>query len=216
MRGIAFRFAGVAISVVCACGGVADSDGQVTSTSPVTTVAPVTSAQPVVTTTGAPTTFLVTTTTASPATTAIPPTTAPPEPAIEVSGDGVVTVDWAALSATPFFAAPVASASDPFFLIHSDPATDGFFLSIEAYTVYGTAWTGQTGQFEVGCAPSASGICMYLDVDGPGAIPVAGSNFDATGSVTIVQLDESGYEVILENIVFSEGYSIPGPLTLSG
>lgn len=57
---------------------------------------------------------------------------------------------------------------------------------------------------------------MYLDVDGPGAVPVAGSNFDATGMITIVQLDESGYEVVLEDIVFSEGYVIPGPVTLTG
>ena len=83
----------------------------------------------------------------------------------------------------------------PIFQIHTNPATDGFFLSFEMYTTgYGQQWTGELGTFPISCADAANstGICPYFDPDGPGPDPVKGDDFAATGSVTVVQLDAEG------------------------
>ena len=45
----------------------------------------------------------------------------------------------------------------------------------------------------------------YVDPDGPGPIEVVGSDFTATGSITIVQLDETGYEFVVHELVFADG-----------
>ena len=57
---------------------------------------------------------------------------------------------------------------------------------------------------------------MYLDVDAGGPIPQFGTGFDVSGTVTIERLDETGYRVILETVVFTEGYTIVGPLVIEG
>ena len=147
---------------------------------------------------------------------ATPTVTTPPDAAISVSGDGVVVIDWSKLKAKPFFSPPRAGSADPFYFIHTDPAADGFFLSIEAYTTaYGRTWTGQLGTFAIDCSTAGTGICVHFDPDGPGPMPPAGSNFDVRGSITFERLDATGYTVILTNVVFSEGFTIPGPLRLS-
>ncbi len=138
-------------------------------------------------------------------TTVVPPTTVPVAP-MEITG-GTVVVRWDALAATPFYA-PAVGGSDPFFHIHTNPDTDGFFLSFEMYTTgYGQQWTGETGTFEISCADpvTSTGICPYFDPDGPGPEPVKGDDFAATGLLTIVRLDDTGYEIIVHELAFSDG-----------
>jgi len=102
-------------------------------------------------------------------------------------------------------------------LIHTNPETDGFFLSLELYTVWGAGWTGQLGEFEMSCGDPAidTGICPYFDPDGPGPDPVKGSDFATSGSVTITRLDETGYEITVNSLVFSDGTTFT-PFTISG
>ena len=116
----------------------------------------------------------------------------------------------------PFYSPPQAGSADPFYHVHTNPAVDGFFLSIEAYTTaYGPGWTGQLGTFEIDCSEGGTGICVHFDPDGPGPTPSAGSKFDVRGSITFERLDATGYTVILMDVVFSEGFTIPGPLRMA-
>ncbi len=191
--------------LITACGdSSSESDGAAEAPITSTTVtevpdlaAPATSA--------APTTAIPVPTTATPTTTAAPTTTTKAPPlAIE---DDVVTIDWSALGAEPFYS-PASGGGDPFFHIHTAPETDGFFLSLEMYTTgYGQEWTGETGTFDISCddASSSTGICPYFDVDGPGPDPVKGSDFMTTGSLTIIQLDGDGYEIVVHELTFSDG-----------
>ncbi|GJM37370.1 MAG: hypothetical protein DHS20C19_07370 [Acidimicrobiales bacterium] len=125
------------------------------------------------------------------------------DPALVVDGN-TVTVNWDAV--TPTFIPPAAGSADPFFHIHSSNAVDGFYLSFEMYTVWGGAWTGETGTFAIGCNDQVadSGICVHF-------IPVSadgndlGADFGATGSVTINQLDDSGYDLAVSGLTFSDG-----------
>ncbi|MDW3219187.1 MAG: hypothetical protein R8F63_11305 [Acidimicrobiales bacterium] len=127
----------------------------------------------------------------------------PDDPALVVDGN-TLTVNWDAV--TPTFIPPAAGSADPFFHIHSSNAVDGFYLSFEMYTVWGGAWTGETGTFEIGCNDQVadSGICVHF-------IPVSaegndlGADFGATGTVTINQLDESGYDLVVSGLTFSDG-----------
>jgi len=178
---------------------VAASGGSATTTT-------TTTAGSTTTTSGGATTTTSATTTSDPGSDAS---------AITTNEDGSYTIDWDALEGTVFFAPPVGGSSDPFYHVHTDPAVDGFFLSIEAYTVYGTAWTGQLGDFAIGCGPAASGICVHFDPDGPGPIGNLGADFRVSGDITITQADENGFAAIITNLEFSDGTTIPGPFTVS-
>ena len=142
--------------------------------------------------------------------------TAPAGPALEMA-NGLVSINWDQIGAPAFYLLPDPNSDDPLYHIHNVSAVDGFLLSLQFFTVYGSAWTGQTGTFPVNCNDLAStGLCVYLDVDGSGPIPQFGTGFDVTGTVTIERLDETGYRVILESVVFTEGYTIVGPLVIEG
>ena len=155
------------------------------------------------------------TTTAAPATD--PPTTEPSttEPSTTVPAPSGMTVtdtgfaiDWSALAAKPFFALSVHL--DEFFHIHTDPELDGFFLSFELYTTYGPTWTGEMGTFEINCSAASTGICVHFDPDGAGPLGDLNADFGAGGMMTINQLDESGYDIVVDELIFSDGTTITG------
>ena len=125
-----------------------------------------------------------------------------------------MTIDPSAL-APLYYAPPVPGSPDPFYHIHTTPAVDGFFLSIEAYTVYGTQWTGQLGTFEIDCSVAGTGICVHFDPDGPGPAVDLGSDFSGSGQITFTLLETGAFEVTLANVAFAQGTVIPGPLTLA-
>ena len=141
---------------------------------------------------------------------------ADPLSAIAIAG-GVVSIDWAALQGPVFFAPPSAGSGDPFYFVHTDPAVDGFFLSIEAYTTgYGTAWTGELGSFAIDCTPDGTGICVHFDPDGPGPIGDLGADFAVAGEITFIDLGTGGFVADLKNVTFSDGTVIPGPVRITG
>ena len=146
-------------------------------------------------------------------------TTAAPEPALTEEG-GVYSITWANL-AGPFWDPSAGTSESPFFFIHSEPAQDGFFFSLEMYTTgYGALWTGELGDVAILCseappAPNSTGICPHFDPDGPGPIGDLNADFGATGSITINQLDENGYDIVVHEIVFTDGSSI-STFTLTG
>ncbi len=165
---------------------------------------------PTTTTTVAPTTMAPTTTTTAPPTTT---TLAGPVIAIgEVGDDGItpVTINGAAL-APLFDAFNDSNASDPLYQIHTTQ-TD-LYVGVELYTLFGAEWSGQLGTFPTDC--TTHGICVYLDPDGTGPLPVAGPGL---GDITITQL-EGGSIVTLESVVFTDAsgtsYRVEG-LTLTG
>lgn len=172
-----------------ACGGDSTTDATDAASTPVETDAPVTEPPA----------------TDAPATDA--PTTTTPASAISATDTGFA-IDWTALAATPFYAQ--VGGADPFFHIHNIPASDGFYFALEMYTVYGSTWSGELGTFDIGCAPASTGICAHFDPDGPGPLPNLGADFLATGSVTINQLDAEGYDVVVDELVFSDGTTITG------
>ena len=135
-------------------------------------------------------------------------------PALTVTGD-VYTMNWEALTGPVVFT-PAGGGLDPFFLVHNSPAHDGFFFSVEAHTVYGAAWTGQLGTFEIGCSPAGTGICVAFDPDGPGPLPDLGADNMVTGTIEILQADAAGFIAVFSNVSFSDGSTIPGPFTVSG
>ncbi|MEK7252788.1 MAG: hypothetical protein AAB198_06040 [Actinomycetota bacterium] len=135
--------------------------------------------------------------------------------ALTDNGDGSYVIDWSALQGAIFFAPP-GGGSDPFFFVHTDPAVDGFFFSVEAYTVFGTAWTGQLGTFIVDCRSAGTGICVHFDPDGPGPVGDLGADFLPTGDVEIIQADAEGFEAVFSNVIFTDGSTIPGPFTVTG
>ncbi len=142
--------------------------------------------------------------------------TAPSGAALEMA-NGLVTINWDQIGAPAFYLLPDPNSDDPLCHIHNVAAVDGFLLSLQFFTVYGSAWTGQTGTFPLNCNdPASTGLCVYLDVDASGQIPQFGTGFDVTGTVTIVRLDGTGYRIILESVVFSEGYTIVGPVVIEG
>ena len=134
---------------------------------------------------------------------------------ISINGPSV-DIDWAALTGTPFYA-PANQASDPFFHIHTIPDVDGFFFSLEMYTEWGQAWTGETGGFEISCSDPATstGICPYLDPDGPGPLPVLGGDFMTTGQIVINELGPDGYDLMVGPVIFSDG-TVVNPFTMTG
>ena len=141
-------------------------------------------------------------------------TTTTAGPALVESG-GVFTINWDALVGPVFFAPPGGGA-DPFFQVHTSPAEDGFFFGVEAYTVYGTAWTGQLGEFTIDCTQTGTGICVHFDPDGPGPSLDLGADFLVTGDVEILQADADGFVAVFSDVAFSDGSTIPGPFTVTG
>jgi len=192
---------GAVALVAAACGG---GTGTTTSSGGVTTTGGF----------GATTTAAVTTTTAATTTTVAETTTTVAGPALAES-DGVYTINWDALQGAVFFAPPGGGA-DPFFQVHTTPAADGFFFGVEAYTVYGTAWTGQLGEFPIDCTPAGTGICVHFDPDGPGSMGDLGADFMGTGDGEIIQADADGFVAIFSDVAFSDGSTIPGPFTVTG
>lgn len=198
------------LSVICvlslaACGGDDDGDGgDVDDTSA----------------TSAPATADAATTVADTASDTTTPDTTTPGSALVHDGN-TYTIDWTALGQPAYFAAPSAGSADPFYHIHSHGPTDGFFFSLELYTTgYGALWTGQLGTFPLGCSepvpgPNSTGICVHFDPDGPGPATDLNADFAATGSITINQLDASGYSIDVGQITFSDG-SVIAPFSLAG
>ena len=193
--------------VVAACAGAAE----VTTT----TIAPGTTDAPATTTTQATTTTVAASTT----TEAAPTTTEAPEPALTEDG-GVYTINWDSVT-NPFWNPNAGGEADPFFFIHTEPAEDGFFFSLEMYTTgYGALWTGELGDVDIICdepppAPNSTGICPHFDPDGPGPIGDLNADFLATGSITINVLDDDSYDIVVNEIIFSDGSSI-STFTLTG
>lgn len=134
-------------------------------------------------------------------------TTAALPAALQVTDTGYA-IDWTALENKPFFA--LAAHLDPFFHIHTDPDLDGFFISFELYTTYGPTWTGELGTFEISCSAASTGICVHFDPDGDGPIGNLGADFRAAGTVTINALDETTYDIVVDELVFSDGTTVTG------
>ncbi len=159
----------------------------------------------------APTTTTVevdTTTSVAPST-----TTAITEPVEALVRNGsAYTVTWEALVSEPFYAVPAATSVDPFYFIHTMEA-DGFYLAFEMYTTgYGQEWAGELGEVAISCLDpvNSTGICPHFDPDGPGPLGDLNADFAATGSITITQLDPTGYDVTVDELTFSDGTQIVG------
>ncbi len=188
--------------IVASCGGEA-AETTTTSTASVEPTPDIT------TTSQAPPP--TTTTTAAPASTT---TTTAPEPALEDNG-GNYEITWANVQG-PFWNPSAGSAESPFFFIHTSNELDGFYFSLEMYTTgYGALWTGELGEVQIICneappAPNSTGICPHFDPDGPGPLGDLNADFAATGSITINKLDDSGYDIVVNQIVFSDGSTIEG------
>lgn len=166
------------------------------------------------TSTGGATTTTTPTTEATTSTTVVVGTTAVAGQALTADGN-VYTIDWDALVGPVFFS-PAGGGADPFFHVHNTPADDGFFFSVEAYTVYGPEWTGQLGTFDIDCTATGTGICVHFDPDGPGEAADLGADFLVTGTVEILQADDEGFVAVFSDVAFSDGSTIPGPFTISG
>lgn len=194
--------------LAAACGG-GDDGTNATADPPSTTTEATVAAAPTTQSTAAPSTTSAPTTAAP--TTAAPTTTL--APTLTVDG-ATYSVIWDQVS--DFYKAPAAGAADPFFHIHSSNAADGFYLSFEMYTVWGQAWSGETGTFKISCSnPSTStGICVHF-------IPVSAegndlaADFGATGTVVIRQLDENGYDIDVMGLTFTDGSTI-ADFTMTG
>jgi len=112
------------------------------------------------------------------------------EPTTEGAASGSVTpvtVNNECLE--PLFFAFKQNGGDPFWHLHTQQ--DNIFLSLELYTVYGPSWAGEIGTFPLDCN-QPWGLCLLYDADGVGPIPIV---MWGTGSITIDQLDEGGYDV---------------------
>ena len=142
---------------------------------------------------------------------AVPSSAQPVEP-LSVADDGTVEVAWDALTEAPYWGLDAGDDGELWYLHTNEP--DGF-LSVEAYTSgFGSAWSGELGTYPVDCTAAGTGICLHLVA--PGAEPNLPSDFAATGLVTFVRLDPEGYEVVLQDVAFGNGLTIPGPVRLSG
>ncbi len=220
----------VAGLLAVACGSGDDASEPTSTTAPTTAEAPATTRATTTTTEPEPALVEITPTTSStqppaPSTTADPgaPTTAPPTtgpPTTEPPPPPrVFELDWSKLTLPTFFAYDdQTNPEDPFWYVHNQP-TEGFFLSLEMYTTgFGSAWTGETGTFELSCTDGGTGICIHFDPDGDGeAFADLNLDFAATGTIEITALDEKdGYDLALDGVTFSDGTTIAGPTRLSG
>jgi hypothetical protein len=124
-------------------------------------------------------------------------------PALDMSGESV-TVNWAATN--PTYIPDAGGADDPFFQIHTSNEVDGFYLNFELFTVWGSAWTGETGTFPIGCNDPVNdtGICVHFVPDSEEGVNL-GADFGATGTITINQLDATGYDLVVSGLTFSDG-----------
>lgn len=209
MKKFSYLFLGLAL-IAAACG----DDDTTTTTAPPATEAPASTEAPAETTT-----TVAATTTAPPesTTTAAPETTQAAADGVLTHADGTYTIDWDALEGSVFYAPPAAGSADPFYFLHTDPAVDGFYFSIEAYTTgYGTAWAGELGTFPIDCTPGGTGICVHFDPDGPGPVGDLGADFLVSGDVEFVELGDEGLVAVVSNVTFTDGSTIPGPLTVTG
>jgi hypothetical protein len=145
------------------------------------------------------------------------PTRSSEPPVIELS-DGVFEIDWSRLGEPAYYGFDDATnPDDPFWHLHNQAGPDGFFLALEMYTTgYGSAWEGETGDFELSCTATGTGICIHFDPDGEGPTSDLNGDFEATGQITIRRLDDEGYDLVLTEVVFTGGTMIPGPLELTG
>ena len=115
-----------------------------------------------------------------------------PTVALDTSNWGSLTASWHA-------------GDDPFFQIHDNEA--GFYANLEAYTVWGDDWTGQSGTFAPDC--NGTGLCFWLLPDDEHA-------FLATaGEVDVVELEQSGggigpsFEVVLRGLTMTPMHEDP-------
>lgn len=209
----------IGVTGLAVLAGACSDDGD-SSSSDTTAAAPTTETTVVeTTTTTAPEPALVEIT---PSTTA-PPDTAPVDPTAPTTEAPaparVFELDWSKLTLPTYFELDdETNPDDPFWYIHNQP-DEGFFLSLEMYTTgFGSAWTGETGTFDLSCTEGGTGICIHFDPDGPGEDEVdLNVDFAATGTIEITTLDESdGYDLVLTGVTFSDGTTIPGPTRLTG
>ena len=118
------------------------------------------------------------------------------------------------MPSTPFYSPADPGSDDPFFHIHTNANRDGFFLAFEMYTTgYGGLWTGELGEMAISCAEplpgaNSTGIRVHF-VPEPGGEDLNG-DFTATATITITQLDDAGYNILVEELSFSDGSSIVG------
>lgn len=203
-----YLIGGVAFALLVAgCGG-GDSGAQEATPAPATTVS---TATPTPTTTVAPTTTATTQTATT--TTMVITTTGVSEPALSAD-DGTYSIVWARVT-NPFWSPNAGTTDDPFFFIHTRPDQDGFYFSLEMYTTEFALWQGELGGVAVICnegspAPNSTGICTHFDPDGPGPLGDLNADFAAVGSITINQFDDGGYDIVVDEIVFSDGSKIAG------
>ncbi|MCP3977177.1 MAG: hypothetical protein GY720_22030 [bacterium] len=186
------------VLLIAACGGNDSDDTEPTTAAPATSAAPTTAAPPTVTAAETTTTTEATTTTSS-----------APEPAL-TEDDDTFSIVWTSV-ADPFWDPSAGTADDPFFFIHTSPDSDGFYFALEMFTTgYGALWQGELGEVAIICneappAPSSTGICPHFDPDGPGPLGDLNADFLAAGSITINQLDDDGYDIVVNEIRFSNG-----------
>lgn len=139
------------------------------------------------------------------------PITPRPEPGPLAVDEGTYAINWDLVAAGASYTPADETSTDPFFHIRTDPDQHGFFFALEMYTTgYGSLWTGELGEVAVSCdepppAPSSTGVCAHFDPDGTGDL---GADFGATGSITINRLDDSGYDIVVNEIIFTDGSSI--------
>ncbi len=158
------------------------------------------------------------TSTAPAATGSDAPVDVEPSAALSESQEAVYEVSWEELVGAPYYAYDdVRDPDDPFWHVHTNPEADGFFLSLEMFTTgYGSGWEGETGTHAVDCSEAGTGICLHFNPDGPLQDGDLGGDFAVTGNIRIDQLDDRGYALVLTDIAFSDGSTIPGPVILSG
>ncbi len=200
------------VVLIAACGGddpdAADGTGATASTAMQETSAPPTTVAPTTTTVAETTSTAAPVTTTTEATT----TTSAPEPAL-VNDGGTYSIVWTNV-ANPFWDPSAGTADDPFFFIHTSPDRDGFFFSLEMFTTgYGALWQGELGEVAIICneappAPNSTGICPHFDPDGSGPLGDLNTDFSAAGTITINQLDNDGYDIVVNEVTFSDGSTI--------
>ena len=151
------------------------------------------------------------TTTIQVATSSAPaPSTTTPGGPIDLDGD-VWRIDSSAF--VTFFDIETAHQGT-WYNIVIDPASnpDGPYLGVFLrQNTDGEGWNGELGEQAVDCSPGAGGICVIFAPPGErhpfrefaedGAID---ADFDVTGTVDILELDQDGYDIIVD-VEFSDG-----------
>ncbi len=108
-------------------------------------------------------------------------------------------IDWSTL--TPAYSIE-GTADAPIYTIFNNPAADRMeFTLVLSTTDADGPWPGGLGTFPLTCTPDRKGICLTFAP--PGAVD-QNPGFAGTGTVTINQLDEDGYDVVI-NANFPNG-----------